>query len=83
MMKLVVEGGKELDIGPTFEVFKAFAEMARIAGPKGDKLYPNLYFAQQSNEEPVPQWVFERMRKQARLSGIIVSAKSPCRESDI
>jgi hypothetical protein len=66
-MWLRVEGGKEIDMGPAFRVMWAFRDMARIAGPKGDKLYPQLYYAPQSNEEPVPRWVFKKMQAQARL----------------
>lgn len=66
-MQLKVEGGKELNIGPTLAVFAAFREMARLAGPKEDHLYPQLYYVVESNEDPVPRWVFKKMREQARL----------------
>ena len=66
-MKLVVRGGVEIDLGNTIHCMIAFREMARLAGPEGDALYPQLYYVVVSNEEPVPRWAFKKMQEQARL----------------
>ncbi len=57
-----------IDLGDPFDLFAAFAELARTAGPEGDRLYPQLYATTLLGEQTVdPDWLENASRQAANF----------------